>query len=159
MFGPEGESPGGRHVHVAWGGCIGNAGGCVWPKADSVSERIMLTFDEMLTLASESLSLIFRGVEFAVEEAVVFFGPTSPRLGRVDFAAALGFSHGFFLGTGSSAGGGLAAGTPHFGVAGAPAGAGAASSFLAAAAPHLGFAFGVSGSGVALPPPRPQVLV
>ena len=85
----------------------------------------MLTFDEMLTLASESLSLVFRGVEFATAAAAgVFFGPTSPRLGRVDLAAALGFSQGFFFGTASSAGGAFAAGTPHLGVA---AGAGAGS--------------------------------
>ena len=56
----------------------------------SVSKRMMPpTFEEMLTLASESLSLVFRGVGVVVvlDAAGVDFlaGPTSPRLGRVDF--------------------------------------------------------------------------
>ena len=61
------------------GDVLARQASCVWAKADSVSERIVLTFDEMLTLASESLSLVFRGVEFAAAAAGVFFGPTSLR--------------------------------------------------------------------------------
>merc|ERR1719347_1616014 len=114
----------------------------------------------MLTLASESVSLSFLAEELTPVEVEVgvgallpelpdFLGPASPRLPSVDFAAALGFSHGFFFGTASSTGCAVlepvTAPGPHFGV-GFGAGAGAGSSFFAAG-PHRGFVLGV-GSGV-----------
>ena len=61
--------------------CIGKACNCVRGETGSVSKRMMPpTFEEMLTLASESLSLVFRGVGVVVvlaAAAVDFLaGPT-----------------------------------------------------------------------------------
>ena len=69
--------------------CIGKACNCVRGETGSVSKRMMPpTFEEMLTLASESLSLVFRGVGVVVVLAALgvdfLAGPTSPRLGRVN---------------------------------------------------------------------------
>ena len=127
-----------------------------WQGWQYVAKLIELTLVEMLTLASESLSLVFREV-LAFDVAVLFLGPTSLILGSVDLAAALGFSQGFFFGTASSTGiAALAAPAPHLGLGGT--GVGAGSSFLAVGAPHFGFALGVSGSGVAAAV-LPQVFV
>jgi len=63
----------------------------------------------MLTL-SESLSLVFLVLDVLSLNVTLFFGADSFKLGRVDLAAAEGFSQGFLFGTSSTA-----AADPHFG--------------------------------------------